>query len=525
MTEHETYEQEELPMSLMKQVHSGRRHSPPRLLIYGTEGIGKAQPLDARVLTPSGFRTMGEIEVGDEVIGADGRAHRVLGTYPQGEREVYQVTFRDGSTTQCCNDHLWFTQTRGESDRGIHGAVRTLEVIRRTLRYGTHFNHAVPRVRPVEFAPLGTDLPVDPWLMGMYLGDGCSRSGCVLITNPEPDVQCRIGESLPPGDTCVSDGRVSLRVKTERNSNSPSGLKLALQDLGLDGLKSEGKFIPHSYLHASVADRLALLHGLLDSDGFVTNPGAVEFTTVSPRLALGFCFLVRSLGGSAKQTVKATTFTHRGEKREGQPAYRIFASFPEDIVPVSSDKHMAKWRTARWAIRHTIRSVESVGKKLCKCIKIDALDSLYVTDDFVVTHNSTTAAQAPKPIFIPTEDGLDQIDCHSFPLAHSLADVQGALQALLQEEHNFETVVLDSADWLERLIWDSLCEQYGVSPRQGEGHVGHAEGRRVLRLHVQRPAVPAGRVLCALQRLRAAGTRRGLRAGRSGASRRRLRRR
>jgi len=76
---------------------------------------------------------------------------------------------------------------------------------------------------------------------------------------------------------------------------------------------------------------------------------------------------------------------------------------------------------------------------------------------------STTAAQAPKPIFVPTEDGLDQIDCHSFPLAQSLADVQGSLQALLQEEHNFETVVLDSVDWLERLIWDSLCEQYGVT--------------------------------------------------------------
>ncbi len=76
---------------------------------------------------------------------------------------------------------------------------------------------------------------------------------------------------------------------------------------------------------------------------------------------------------------------------------------------------------------------------------------------------STTAAQAPNPIFIPTEDGLDQIDCNSFPLAQTLADVQAALQALLQEQHDFETVVLDSADWLERLIWDSLCEQYGVT--------------------------------------------------------------
>jgi len=76
---------------------------------------------------------------------------------------------------------------------------------------------------------------------------------------------------------------------------------------------------------------------------------------------------------------------------------------------------------------------------------------------------STTASQAPKAIFIPTEDGLDQIDCTSFPLAGKLADVDAAIQSLLQEKHDFETVVLDSADWLERLIWDALCDQYGVS--------------------------------------------------------------
>lgn len=76
---------------------------------------------------------------------------------------------------------------------------------------------------------------------------------------------------------------------------------------------------------------------------------------------------------------------------------------------------------------------------------------------------STTAAQAPKPIFIATEDGLDQVDCESFPQAKSFADVQSALQTLTDEQHDYQTVVIDSLDWLERLIWDALCEQYGVS--------------------------------------------------------------
>jgi hypothetical protein len=76
---------------------------------------------------------------------------------------------------------------------------------------------------------------------------------------------------------------------------------------------------------------------------------------------------------------------------------------------------------------------------------------------------STTAAQAPNPIFIPTEDGLDQIDCASFPLATRFSDVEAALESLLCEQHDFESVVIDSLDWLERLIWDALCEQYGVA--------------------------------------------------------------
>lgn len=76
---------------------------------------------------------------------------------------------------------------------------------------------------------------------------------------------------------------------------------------------------------------------------------------------------------------------------------------------------------------------------------------------------STIAAQAPRPIFVPTEDGLDQIDCNSFPLAKAFAEVESALHALISEEHDYQTVVIDSADWLERLVWDALCEQYGAA--------------------------------------------------------------
>lgn len=449
-------------MSLLSQVQAGRTAAPPRLMIYGTEGIGKAQPLDAKVLTPSGFVAMGKVKAGDLVIGSDGQPHRVLGVYPQGERDVFRVTFRDGSTTRCCDDHLWLTQTRGERDRNLSGAVRPLRDIRRTLRYGTHFNHGVPRVRPVRFAESEGRLPIAPWLLGIYLGDG-SCSGNVLIANSESDIQQKILESLDGEDIGAASGGAAVRVRSKRKTGRPSRMKVALEELCLEGLEAHEKFVPSIYLHAGIEQRLDLLRGLLDSDGHVTNPGAVEFCTVSPRLADDVCFLVRSLGGSAKLVCKGRpTYTHRGEKRVGQPAYRIFASFPPDVVPVSSQKHLQKWATARWAIRHTIRSVEPEGRALCQCIRVDAPDSLYVTDDFILTHNSTLAARAPKPIFIQTEDGLGEIDCHKFPLAKSLTDVLGALAELHSEQHDYQSVVVDSLDWLERLIWDSVCQDYGA---------------------------------------------------------------
>jgi hypothetical protein len=447
-------------------------------MLYGTHGIGKAQPLDASVLTPTGFVEMRTLKVGDEVIGSDGKAHRVLGVYPQGEKEVFRVTFRDGSTTRCCDDHLWFTQTCNERAQELAGAVRTLRDIRRSLRNGTHFNHGIPRIKPVHFAQstvveVGKEpLPIAPWLLGMYLGDG-SSSGNVVITNPELDVQRKIAASLDDGDACVSDGRITLRIKAKRRTGKPSILKTALQDLGIAGFEAHEKCVPRIYLHASIEERIELLRGLLDSDGFVTNPGAVEFCTVSPRLAADVCFLIRSLGGSAKLVEKKTTYTLRGERHPGKLAFRIFASFSDEIVPVSSEKHSKKWTAPQWAIRHTIRSVEPVGRAACQCIRIDAPDSLYVTDDFLLTHNSTFASCAPRPIFLQTEDGLGEIDCDKLPLSTTFGDAMKALSELYTEQHPYRTIVVDSLDWLERLIFAEVCRKRNVESIED---IGYAKG-------------------------------------------------
>jgi len=448
-------------MELMSRIQTGKQSSPRRVMLYGVHGIGKAQPLTAKVLTPEGFVPMGKINVGDQVIGSDGKPCRVLGVYPQGEKEVFRVTFRDGSSTECCDDHLWFTNTFNERKRGLQGAVRTLRDIRESLRHGTHFNHAVPRVQSIQFPE--KSLPADPWLLGIYLGDGHTNTS-VIITNSEQDIHDRIRETVAlDHDEVVRFNEIHVRIV------SPDGrgtaFKAAIDELGLSGLNSEEKFIPSIYLHGSVEQRTEILRGLIDSDGYVTNPGSVEYTTVSPQLADDFCFLVRSLGGSAKVTTKQGSYKKNGVNHICRLVYRIHASFPEAVTPVSSNKHLAKWGNPEWHILHTIRNVELIGKEVCQCIRIAALDSLYVTDDFILTHNSTFGAMASKPVFIQTEDGLGNLDAARFPLAETYDDVMAAIMGLYTEAHEFQTVVIDSLDWLEQLVWKEVIRRRPTTDR------------------------------------------------------------
>lgn len=443
-------------VSPLASIVRGKVKRPRRCLLYGVHGCGKAQPLDAKVLTPNGFVNMGELSVGDKVIGANGSPCKVIGVYPQGVKEVFEVTFRDGSKTRCCEDHLWFTRTFNERKQGLPGAVRSLAYIRESLRYGTHFNHAVPRVKAVQFAE--KTLPVDPWLLGVYLGDGCWGTS-VSIYNPEADIQLRIRAVVESMGDALVVAEDKLHMRITGGETPGSGFRETLKYLGLTECKSETKFIPDEYLYGSVEQRTQLLQGLCDADGYVTRPGSVEYATVSKQLAEDFCFLVRSLGGSAC----VRSYVKDGTRVECQLVYRIFASFPLDVVPVSSEKHLARYGDPEWRILHTIRDVQSVGFEECQCIRVDAADSLYVTDDFVVTHNTTWAAKAPSPIFVQTEDGAGDIDAAKFPVAQSLPEFRANLVSLRDEKHDFKTVVVDSLDWLEqRLIWPAVCQMEGV---------------------------------------------------------------
>lgn len=359
------------------------------------------QPLDAKILTPTGWSTMGAMRIGSQVIGADGKPHAVTGVYPQGERDIYEVQFADGTSAECTLDHVWTVSNNYDRRRG---ATRNM-TLADLLADGFHYRSgpakwAVPMVEPVEYDE-PADLPVDPYLLGLLLGDGSFRgnrrgSGAVTLTCHADDVDETIERiSLPAGvgisrRDCGGWSELYLRaadlsvVRDSRGrivEHQGNPLTNAIKTLGLWDLAGPDKYVPSAYLSASVKDRIALLQGLIDSDGHVA-PTALRFTTTSLRLANGLVELVGSLGGVA---------TIRANKGRSTLTVNI-RQLPDWIIPAQLLRKADAYRPTGALRVRTIVGAKLVRRAQAQCIAVDSVDHLYVTDDFVVTHNTPNMA-------------------------------------------------------------------------------------------------------------------------------------
>ncbi|MGH2796569.1 MAG: helicase-related protein [Thermoleophilaceae bacterium] len=423
------------------------RERPMQRLLMGEVGAGKAQPLDALVLTPTGFRPMAEIRVGDSVISPSGGPTRVTGVYPQGIREVWRVRFSDGSRVECDPDHLWQVRTSAGRHRGDRPKVKSLREIAGDLfgaNGGAKWHVELPAPAEIES---GGRRPIDPYLLGLLLGDGgLAMRGRVRFTTGDPELVEAVRKRLPPGcrlrrerhrpyDWVVVGIRPSANhaalhrartqdpsslvlayqsgascaaiasaagtkehtvrhrlraagVKLRAPTHPPSQLARLLDDLGLMGCRSREKAVPESYLNAPVADRHALLQGLLDTDGTVKKQGAgVSFTSSSRQLATDVAWLVRSLGGRAACRVRM---------RARNTSWYTSIQLPEAFPPFRLTRKAARVRP-RTKYAHPAKAIVAVtpaGRKPMQCISVAHPNQLYVTDHFTVTHNTVVATHA-----------------------------------------------------------------------------------------------------------------------------------
>ncbi|MER6560642.1 helicase-related protein [Streptomyces sp. NPDC001027] len=309
---------------------------PMHRLLQGEVGSGKAQPLDSLVLTPTGFRRMGDLAVGDEVVVPNGEIAPVDGVFPQGDREVWRLVLSDGARVECDDEHLWIVGTASAWRRGQAPGVMTTRRIRQdTLTADGAPKWYLPVATPVD---LGGDapLPQDPYEYGVRLAGGGS-------SGPDPAAQ---------------------------GSPSPSS--------------GAGVGVPIAFRNTSVKNRTALLQGLLDTGGTVGADGlSVTFRAASRLLADDVAWIVRSLGGRARLSSSGEGFEVSLALPEAHPPFRL----PRKAALLRS-------RPGDDAFRRGVHAVEYVGRGPVQCISVAHPSHAYVTDHFTVTHNTMVALRA-----------------------------------------------------------------------------------------------------------------------------------
>ncbi len=362
---------------------------------------GRAQPVDRQVLTPAGFRAIGTLRVGDLVIGSDGSPTPVLGVFPQGRKPVFRLRTQDGSATLCCAEHLWHVTTPDDRSHGKPGrVVETREMIGRERRnHQSRFE--LPLVSsPVELAP--RDVPLDPYALGLLLGDGCLTAKATLtFTTADPELARALEAALPDIELRRKD---AIDYVLRHPAGGRGGLRIAnpvthaLRALGLAGTRSHTKFVPEVYRHNSPNVRLAVLQGLLDSDGGpVRQPQRtcrIEYSTTSERLADDVTFLVRSLGGVAYLRRRRAAGRPPGRARgravhHRRDAFILKLRLPTGLEPFRLRRKRENYgRDGGGRPMRFVEGIEPAGDAETVCIRVAAANSLYVTDDFLVTHNT-----------------------------------------------------------------------------------------------------------------------------------------
>ena len=377
---------------------------------------GKCQPLNSRIKIPGGWVTMGEVKVGDAVTVPDGTSAVVTGVYDPGVKDVYEITFEDGRTVRSCGDHLWKIHNHDWTDKwkllSLHDVMSYQET--------NHRRMSVPLATLVEDR-IEVDLPMPPYLLGALLGDGSFRHG-IGITSADDFILDKVSSLLSPDyrlvhrtryDHCIQfisnelhNATRSDWMKThprESNGKMIAGTgyqtyhryKALIEDLGLLGTHSHTKFIPQLYLDAGYNQRLEMIRGLLDTDGYVDRRGCISFTTTSKELADGFAYLIRSVGGIAKHTNGTNRrYRYKGEMVPCKDVFNVSVYHPTPEILVTLPRKLDRITTRkvrRNPMLHIV-DIKKISTEPVRCIMLDHPDHLYLTDGFVVTHNTLITA-------------------------------------------------------------------------------------------------------------------------------------
>lgn len=378
---------------------------------------GGPQKISEPVLTPSGWTAIGDLQIGDEVIGGDGKPCKVTGIFPQGWKAIFKLTFDDGASTHCCEDHFWKCKLKKTERFPSHPNYRP-------DKWGVYSLHEIrlhggdePKARDRAAIPTAVCefpekyVPVDPYTLGVLLGDGCIAHESANFSCGDAEVAERVAETVGAANEVKHVGDINYRIVSAQGTAANGGravsnrLLTGLRVLELQGTKSETKFIPDAYLWNSVDVRLEVLRGLMDTDGYADKNGQTFFYTCSPQLAQDVLNLARSLGGKGNVRWKETFITTKRKSR-GRPRHAhverdlfkrrclnmaiVWFRLPEGMCPFKLERKIERWKryTHAFTGHRLLTKIEPAGNAECVCISVDSPDHTYVTRDYIVTHNT-----------------------------------------------------------------------------------------------------------------------------------------
>ena len=348
---------------------------PAHIILYhGSRGPGKGLPVDEPVFTPTGPKPIGSLQVGDLVSCPDGTTSPVIGVYPQGLRPTYELEFFDGSIARCDDQHIWNLHVGGRTPAGTYKNYTMQEVLR--MFRTTNYRLNVPTLDEINIGESPV-FQIDPYTMGLFLGDGSSAQRGSYCTVDNELAQHVIKNGFRE---TLCDQRNGLR-----NFSCETWFTEEMRSLGLTDVRSKTKFVPKIYLNADSYDRLAILQGLMDTDGTIDKKGYITFTSGSLQLAKDVQYLSRSLGARATLTEKIPTI----DGVVYDKAYNVYIQTAGKFVPFRLDRKVARIRPYMHEnLTNKIVAIRELGLQETVCIKIAHAAGLFVTRDFVVTHNT-----------------------------------------------------------------------------------------------------------------------------------------
>lgn len=413
----------------------------PVTIARSANAVGKAQPVETKIPTPRGWVEIGNLRVGDFVFTQSGKKTRVIGVHKRGLQPTYRVKFNDDSETLAAADHLWNVRTSsGQYRARKYKTITTDQMIDWVDRH-TH----IPMCAPVEYEE--ANLPIDPYTLGVLIGDGSLTSEMVSFTSADIEIVERVSGFLSSGlktnklsnkyAYSISRGNTGYHKENEINS--------ALVSIGLKGKKSQDKFIPTLYLQAGIEQRKELLRGLMDTDGYICTNHSISFSTTSRRLAVDIRELIQSLGGTAKIRQKLTHYKNKdGKKVPGLVAYNVYIKIP--FCPFHLTRKAARYvdeTLLQKQAHRLIDAVEYVGMMESVCITVEDESGLYLTSDFIVTHNSYSAGRIGLWFYLAHPDS--QVYLAAAPPERNLVSILWAQVAMVVRNkpamvvgHNFK---------------------------------------------------------------------------------------